>query len=305
MNQPCAPISTPQDSTGPAPAHSDKERLAPQASFPSPEPAPQPPIFVGGAGRSGTTLLRVILDSHPHIACGPELKVIPILSQKWLAFQQPFFAKAFQGNFVTKEDLNQVFRQTIASLLEKYRLHHNKPRSAEKSPNNVFLFPHLHILFPQSPLIHVIRDGRDVIASLLSMNWIDQHGEPLEYTRCPGAAASYWADAVRAGRQLKQLPGHEHFYLEVRYEDLVQKPLATLKKLFAFLSEPWDARVLDFYKQERSLASESSAKQVQQPLYASAVGRWKQDLHPSTKPIIKQFAGDLLVELGYTQDQRW
>ncbi len=263
------------------------------------------PIFVGGAGRSGTTLLRVILDSHPHIACGPELKVTPILADLWHGFQTAH-SPPLKEYLLTPTDINGIFSQMILSLMEKYRLRTGKARIAEKSPNNVFFFQHLHHIFPDSPLIHVIRDGRDVVCSLLTMNWINpQTGKPIDYTRDARKAAEYWKSAVQAGRKAGQNPAVKPKYLEVRYEEIVERPEPVLQRLFASIDEPWEPGVLNFHRQERNLAGESSAEQVSKPLYTASVGRWKKDLRPTDKQAIKDVAGDLLAELGYTGDRNW
>lgn len=263
------------------------------------------PIFVGGAGRSGTTLIRVILDSHPHIACGPELKVTPILAGLWHNFQT-VHSQPLKEYLLTPADVNRIFRDFIVSLLEKYRLQSGKPRIAEKSPNNVFFFQHLHQIFPDSPLIHVIRDGRDVVCSLLEMDWVNpQTGQPIDYTRDARKAADYWVTAVRVGRKARQIPSIRPRYLELRYESLVNEPEQELRKLFSFIEEPWDAAVLDYHRQRRNLAGESSAEQVSRPLYSASVGRWRNDLKPEDRDAVKEVAGDLLAELGYVADANW
>ena len=63
--------------------------------------------------------------------------------------------------------------------------------------------------------------------------------------------------------------------------------------------------MLEFHKQKRRLGDESSASQVTKELYASAVGRWKQDMKPEHKPVVKEVAGDLLIDLGYATDRSW
>lgn len=263
------------------------------------------PIFVGGAGRSGTTLLRVILDSHKHIACGPELKVTPSICGLWYEFQTGFLpALAEYGH--SRQDINRVVGELITSLLAKFRASTGKPRSAEKSPNNVFYFEHLHAIFPDSPLVHVLRDGRDVVCSLLTMNWVDSRtGAPIDYTRDARKAAEYWVSAVRAGRHAGRRIGAKHYY-ELKYEDVVSRPETTLRSLFAFLGEPWDDAVLRFHETtSRSLANESSAEQVSKPLYTTASGRWAQDLKAADKAAVKAAAGDLLIDLGYAADKEW
>jgi hypothetical protein len=265
----------------------------------------QSPVFVGVAGRSGTTLLRVILDSHPNIACGPELKVTPALCRLWYDFQTAY-SPPLREYLLTLHDINAVFAQVIGSLLEKYRQQSGKPRVAEKSPNNVFYFDHLHLMFPDSPLVHVIRDGRDVICSLLTMDWIDpKTRKPLGYTRDARKAAEYWVRAVRAGQAAARHPGLAARYMEIRYEQLVTDPKPTLEQLFDFIKEPWDPAVLQFHKQQRNLAGESSAEQVSQELYTSAVARWERDLKPVDKAAVKEVAGELLRELGYARDSDW
>jgi hypothetical protein len=263
------------------------------------------PIFIGGAGRSGTTLIRVILDSHPNIACGPELKVTPIVADLWHKFQTAHYPP-LKEYLLTPADINQVFRQMLLSLLEKYRLQSGKRRIAEKSPNNVFFFHHLHALFPESPLVHVIRDGRDVVCSLLTMNWINpQTGQRVDYTRDSRKAAEYWVSAVTMGRRAGANPAIRPRYLEIKYEDLVISPEDTLRRLLIHIGEPWDPTVLAYYEKERNLAGESSAEQVSKPLYTGSAGRWKKDLAVAERKAIKEVAGKLLVELGYASDLEW
>src|SRR5262245_41788936 len=121
------------------------------------------PIFIGGAARSGTTLIRVLLDSHPNIACGPEFKLTPLLLQQWREFKAysrmiPDAQRAPEGV------VDELYQDLIFGMLYPYATRQDKDRIAEKSPNNVLAFADIHALFPESPLIHVIRDGRDVVA---------------------------------------------------------------------------------------------------------------------------------------------
>jgi hypothetical protein len=263
------------------------------------------PIFVGGAGRSGTTLLRVVLDSHRNIACGPELKVTPVVCGWWYELQTSFYP-ALAEHGLQRDDVNALTRAFIDGLLTKFRASQGKARSAEKSPNNVFYFEHLHRIFPSSPLVHVLRDGRDVVCSLLTMDWVDSRtGAPIDYTRDARKAAEYWVAAVRAGRNAGRNIGPSRYY-EIKYEDIVERPEPTLRALLAFVGEPWDGAVLRFHENKaRPLANESSAAQVSKPLYTSASGRWVKDLKAADKVAVKDVAGDLLIELGYASDKSW
>ena len=256
------------------------------------------PIFIGGAGRSGTTLLRIILDSHPHIACGPEFKATPLILDLWAELQTNL-ASSMREYFIEEEDINWLFSEVITNLLSPYLSKKQKSRIAEKTPNNVFFFQHLHHVFPDSPLIHVIRDGRDVVSSLLSMNWMDGEGNRLGITQSAQQAANYWVQAVEAGQQAGKNIGTASCYMEVQYEDLILNPEDTLKKVFQFIDEPWDTRVLDFHKISHDLAGESSETQVKQRIYSTSIGRWRNDLSASDQIIVKQITEPLLSKLGY------
>lgn len=273
------------------------QRLGQQATSPS-------PIFIGGAGRSGTTLLRVILDSHSRIACGPELKVIPSVASLWADFHT-LFAPFLLASRIGSGEIDHVFRDFIVGLLEPLRLSESKSRVAEKSPNNVFYFLHLHRIFPDSTFVHIVRDGRDVVASLLTMDWTTPDGAPIDYTRDARLAARYWAQAVRAGREFARQTAGRSRYFELRYEDLVNRPEPCLMSLFAYLGEPWEPSVLAFHQKRRVLADESSANQVTQPLNNASVGRWKAELNDRDRAAVKDEIGALLIELGYAADWNW
>lgn len=263
-----------------------------------------PPIFLGGAGRSGTTLLRVMLDSHPRIACGPELKVLASVA----ALREEFHARwagVLDSAQVSDVDVDHAFGALVTGLLDPVRRAAGKPRSAEKTPNNVFVFGQLHRMCPDACFVHVLRDGRDVVASLLTMDWTTVDGKPLAYTRDARLAARYWASAVRAARAFAREQAGRARFLEVRYEDLVTDPEATLRRLLAFVGEDWDPAVLAYHERPHNLAAESSAGAVVRPVTRAPAGRWQRDLAPRDRQAVREEIGALLVELGYAQDAAW
>jgi hypothetical protein len=262
------------------------------------------PIFIGGAGRSGTTLLRVILDSHSHIACGPEIKVLPTIAGLWADFQTKY-AAFLSHSRIGPAEIDQAFRGLVLSLLEPLRKHEGKARIAEKSPNNVFYFPHLHRIFPDATFLHMIRDGRDVVASLLTMNWVLPDGTRADYTRDARQAARYWARAVLAGRAFAQHTAGSARYREIRYEELIARPEPSLRALFAYLDETWEPAVLRYYERPHALASESSAEQVARPMHGMSIGRWQTQLTKVERGAVKDEIGSLLLELRYCTDLDW
>ena len=265
---------------------------------------PTAPIFIGGAGRSGTTLLRVILDSHPNICCGPELKVTPHLAKTWEVFQKCNLA--LEPYEISQSDITQLFRKLLQDLVARKLKKEGKRRIAEKTPGNIQCIQQLHYIFPESPLIHVIRDGRDVVCSLMTMDWINPlTGEPMEMVSDIRKASEYWVEQMKWGAATLKNTAARKKYIELRYENLVSSPEPLLRRLFEILEEPWSPKLLEFYKQERDLAGESSAEQVRQPIYKKAVSRWEKDLTGKDKDIVKEVAGEMLIKTGYAKDRNW
>ncbi|MBT3785064.1 sulfotransferase [bacterium] len=262
------------------------------------------PIFLGGAGRSGTTLLRVILDSHPRIACGPEFRMTPTLAQLWEAYDQK--EEVLETYGLDRQAKNLMFQNLFLTLVGRYVSHSGKPRFAEKTPGNCRVFKQLSTIFSGSPLVQILRDGRDVVASLRSQNWIDvRTGKPMDVTVDTAKAVQHWKDSILEGREVLANPTTRPRYYEIKYEDLIHSPGAQLHRLFDFLEEPWDERVLDFHNMDRNLAGEASSKQVNRPLYTSSIGRYRSVLTREDGQIMIEIAGELLSELGYTADCSW
>lgn len=259
----------------------------------------KPPLFIGGAGRSGTSLLRTILNAHSNIAVGNELKVTPILAQTYHRVIQ-LRAHLEDEFYLTTPEIDGLFGNLIRAFLEKFHEQSGKPRVGEKTPNNVFILHILHRLFPCSPLIHIMRDGRDVVRSLLQCNWSNSGGSLLPITQDVSAAAAYWRRAVTAGRSAAEQPSVKSRYIEIRYEKLVCQPAAVIRQLLSSIDEPWDPAVLSFHEKEESLNNS-----VHRPISARSVGRWKEELTDSQRAAIKEVAGDLLIELGYAEDYDW
>jgi hypothetical protein len=258
------------------------------------------PIFIGGAGRSGTTLMRVMLDAHPRICCGPELKVLPSIAELYLTVTCSF-ASVMQSYGNSKDEIAKRFRQLIEGLVEAFRRTSGKPRWAEKTPHNAIVMAPLGEIFPDARFLHVIRDGRDVVCSLITMDWFDPAtGQRLEYVKSVAKAARYWREVVGRAREQALQPSLSGRVLEVRYEALVADPETVMLRVLDFLDERWDAAVLAHHTKNRSHEPvEASTHQAAKPVNQSAVGRWREEMARSDISTFRLEAGQLLRELGY------
>jgi hypothetical protein len=250
------------------------------------------PIFVIGSPRSGTTLLRLILDSHPDISCGEETHFLrdleAIVGRDW-----DLVSTYGLGRDWWLGQIRDLYSGFQAEVLRRS----DKRRWAEKDPTYTLHLGFIDELFPGAQYVHLIRDGHDVVASFR-----DRWG----YKSAARAARSEWARYVGAARVLgDRLP--ESRYLEIRYEELVADPDTQGRRLFDFLREPWDPDVLDFdaadhqatERYRRFTAGRRESGGDAATIYRSRVGAGGDSLDPFLRRLLRRYNGSLLRELGY------
>jgi LPS sulfotransferase NodH len=264
------------------------------------------PLLVLGVARSGTTLLRVILDRSPGIAIPEESRFIPLLARRHRGRVDP---ERFRDDLRRIPELRRWgldpeavvvepgcgTATAIAAVFEAYAAMQGKPSWGDKTPMYMRHLPLLERLFPGAQYVHLIRDGRDAAVSFLQM-------PAGTYTRTwahPESAAEFaclWRTEVSGARKLGQRAGPSR-YLEVRYEDLVADPGRAVASICDFARLPFREDTVDF-----AGSVDVSGKPHQQRLLEPArpgVRDWRVELTPEDARAFEAVAGDLLAELGY------
>lgn len=272
------------------------------------------PIFVIGAPRSGTTLLRFMLCSHPRIYIPPESYFIPRFFQRHpcspmkrdrmiqillLIFSRyrPFIKNWQEPRPAPEAFIDSLPDLTAASFIDalysQYARQFGKKRWGDKSPTYTGYVELLARIFPTAQFIHIIRDGRDVALSTLDAYRQDRYYVDLYY------AAWTWKQRVRRafGSAAKLAPNR---YYELRYEDLTTRPEPLLRDICAFLGEEY---VPEMTEPHRVARQQSSSKGVhattREPLTTKRVARWRWEMSLADQRLFQAVAGDLLDELGY------
>ncbi len=279
----------------------------------------RPLAFIVGAQRSGTTWVQRLLGAHPLIVAGQESHLFSsYLAPVWHRWWEERVFRA-GGNriiglacYLTQDELIDSMRQFATTVFTK--LQAAKPQAeliVEKTPDHALHLPLIEMLFPQSVLIHVLRDGRDVVASLCSAH---RQG----WGR--GWATAKVTDAARRWVDWVQEIQHQAKFFQrkcvVRYEDLLQDGPATLQRLFEFLQLPiMMTETRTIYDQfsfadcaagtspeSLVLTGELKDQDITEPegfFRQGKAGGWQSDLQPQEQEIVLSIAGKLLGELGY------
>lgn len=187
------------------------------------------PIFVVGCHRSGTSVLRRILDSHPRISSGPEEA-----SVFWLAKDDDDLGRRRRESYgVAEEEWLGMVRNVVETFQLRYAESAGKTRWALKLPQNSLIIGFLEKLYPDCQIVHIVRNPRDVIASNRRM-----YGAKKDTSY-----GERWVHYVRSAETAGAALGPDR-YRTIRYEDLLANPEVVLRDLIEWLGEPWSEDVL-------------------------------------------------------------
>lgn len=245
-------------------------------------------IFNVGARRSGTFWLQRIVTAHPHVgAVGSETHLfshgIAPLAER---FHHAALGSGQVGStFIERGRLLDALREFCDTVFEPM-FEPGKPRLAERTPLHALHTGLIADIYPDGRIVHIIRDGRDVVRSLLAQRW-----GPEDVAE----AAQEWRAAVQAARAGA---ADSNRYLEVRYEDLHADPLNRIAGLYRWLELPVDDAVL-----ERALVEAKVELNLDPAQTPAGAGKWRAAFTPEQLAAFEEVAGDVLDDLGYPRAQ--
>lgn len=276
------------------------------------------PIFIVGANRSGTTLLRLLLNAHPRIAIPEELVYFdsnlagtPI--EEWRTpnispstYHQ--FVEAFLDDnpslfdTISRADLkrrilsapNRDLRHPYVTALQAWADAQNKPRWGEKTPGNLFYVDVLVEMFPQARFLYVARDPRAGVASMQNVSFFPDDVIPNALIRRKFATEGF-------SLLSRSVPSSQ--WTTVRYEDLVTDPEQILRNVCDFLGEAYAPGMLAFhYEAQRFMKEEASASfnaAATQPISASQVDAWRDRLGAADVAMIESICAEEMQRHDY------
>ena len=238
------------------------------------------PIFLVGAERSGTTVLRLMFASHPKLAWCNEFEYSvdrvaddgtpPHLNDyyEWLEAHRVFQATGFEL------DRSLSYTQLVNSFLSQKRAQEDKPFVGGTVHRH---FDRLLKIWPDARFIHMIRDPRDVARSCIGMGWAGNVWTGVER----------WLEAERLWEEFStQLPPER--FIEVTYETLIEKPEETLTRLCEFIGIPYDEAILNY--------AQTTTYDLPDVRY---IAQWRRKLSEEEIQLVESRAAQMLVDRGY------
>ncbi len=238
-----------------------------------------PPLFLVGAERSGTTLLRLMLDSHPQIAWCQEFEyAVDLVSDEgwpavdtyadWLQTHRVFRSMAFDI------DRSLTYPQLVNSFLIQKQTRDGKHIVGATVHRH---FDRLLTIWPTAKFIHLVRDGRDVARSCIVMGWAGNVWTGVES----------WITAERLCEQFRQQLAADR-WIDLVYEQLICEPETCLERVCRFMGTKYDPQMLEYHR--TTTYDRPDPKLIHQ---------WKRKLTPRQVGLVESRIGDMLIERGY------
>ena len=286
-----------------------------------------PPMpFIVGVPRSGTTLLRLMLDTHPLLAIPPETGFLakPLSWLRFFSSREAVFRMVTQLPFKTgpwrdfgldayefSHELQRIkpfnLSEGFRAFYRLYARNQNKPRCGDKTPLYCRHMAKIEALLPEAHFIHIIRDGRDVALSLRPM-WFSP-GQDVQ------TLATYWSNLVQ---QTRADSAKCAAYLEIRYEELIANSESSLKTICNFLELDFAPAMLRYWERSRDRLREHKSRRgisgrivvtqeqriwqqrrIMEPPHQERAFCWKKEMAPAERVEFLRYAGATLQALNY------
>ena len=283
--------------------------------YPLNSPMKYSPFFIIGAGRSGTTLLRTMLNNHSEINIPPETFGFRNAFLKFKCFQ--FFSWDFITDAVLKnydsgnefflweldlspayekgkklENTERTFANLIHLIFQTY-LDAKDPNAkiwGDKTPLNTYYLDWILKTFPNAKFINMVRDGRDVVSSLVKANLTNVINGCIR-----------WNLAIEKTTNLKHTVAPQQF-LDIQYEDLVESPENIIKNICHFLNISFQEKLLinnDKTSNMKDVKFYEHFKNLSNPINKKSIGKWKTNLSKYEQSLVKERLAKNLKLLGY------
>ena len=275
------------------------------------------PLFIVSAGRSGTTLLRSMLVAGSDIAIPQENHSFPVAIRRFRTLQKlgwPDLSRLIVSLFASHYlyphwDVNPALllhqaiklpdgERSLARLIDlvfqQYQEAHFPEAKlwGDQSPLNALYLHWLLPVFPQARYLHLLRDGRDVVASMVHA----QVGAGSLADAC-----LRWQTSVKQAHWLVgKVPADN--YLELRYEDLVQAPEASLQRVADLCQIDYSEKMLDYWKMPTTVEHKvfDHHRNLSRPPFGDSIGRWRERLDANQQAYVLKQLGATLSACDYS-----
>lgn len=252
------------------------------------------PAFLLGFLRSGTTLTEQVLDAHPDLIATDESTILHEMGQELARMSGVENNHGRALGSITLEKIAQLRQFYWRRMREEYGNEVMRKQLVDKNALNTIDLGLISVVFPEAKILFALRDPRDVAISCYmqafspspaTVNLLSWQGIGRQYE----AIMDYW---------LHLRPLIQPKILEIRYEDLVTEFEICYRGVFEFLDLPWAQRVANFHSNaKRRYISTPSFAAVSQPIYKSAIARWRNYEQPMQE--LLPSLGRFIVEFGY------
>ena len=270
-----------------------------------------PPLFIVACDRSGTTMLRLILDRSPDIAIPTESMVLVDFANVRARYGALDSDAAFDrlaadvwrhpkvrewrlpGGPPRRAGLtgDAAYRAALEAPFRAYAALHGKPGWGDKTPHYVAHVDEIKRVFPEARIVHLVRDGRDVALSLLRVPF-----GPANVW----AAAREWRAAVEAGERAQARFGED--VMTLRYEDLVADPATVVAAVCRFAGIAYAPAMLAIEEaaaDRLARGQEGWFRELFAGINAGSVGKWRTQMSAVQRATFAAAAGEVLRRHGY------